>query len=159
MWSPRPTVFSLLTNQIRSLSTALASEYPAIHYALLYALLQDCRRYVSVRVQMNVLCITRLLVTTITTFFDLMTFIYPILWSFSSNRYYLPASTSVSLGGTSISPAYSSTPSATITDVLSLLAKQMQTHMLPFDIWYACMRVHMCMYMCNTSSLYRVVTV
>lgn len=61
------------------------------------------------------------------------------LFSFSSNRYYLPAPTaSVSVGSTSISPASSSSPSATITDVLSLLAKQMQTHMLPFDIWYAC---------------------
>lgn len=58
MWSPRPTVFSLLTNQIRSLSTALASEYPAIHYALLYALLQDCRRYMYILSQSHMYCMT-----------------------------------------------------------------------------------------------------
>ena len=55
MWSPSPSVFLLLTNQIRSLSTALASEYPAIHYALLYALLQDCRRYVCTVMYMTIL--------------------------------------------------------------------------------------------------------
>ena len=71
-------------------------------------------------------------------FVDVTTITICIVSQYSSNRYYIPGSespTSVSVGGTSISPASSSTPSATIADVLSLLAKQMQTHMLPFDTW------------------------
>lgn len=56
-----------------------------------------------------------------------------------SNHYYIPGSgsTSVSMGGTSISTGSSSESSGTVTDILAMLAKQMQTHNLPFDIWWA----------------------
>ena len=44
MWSPKPSVFSLLVSRLTSLSPIIATEYPAVHFALLYALFQDCRR-------------------------------------------------------------------------------------------------------------------
>ena len=41
MWSPVPSVFYLLVSQLESLQPTLASEYPAVHHALLHALYQD----------------------------------------------------------------------------------------------------------------------
>ena len=43
IWSPTPSVFSLLTSTLESLSPTTIAEYPALHYALLHALFQDCR--------------------------------------------------------------------------------------------------------------------
>ena len=56
---------------------------------------------------------------------------------FDSNYYYIPganSSSSVSVGVASISPA-SSSSGGTVCDILSILTKQMQNYMLPFDIW------------------------
>jgi len=44
MWSPNPSVFSLLKSHLDALTPLLASEYPPIYYSLLHALFQDCRR-------------------------------------------------------------------------------------------------------------------
>ena len=47
MWSPTPSVFSVLTNYITRLSPEMASEYPSVHFALLYSLFQDWMKYVN----------------------------------------------------------------------------------------------------------------
>jgi PI-3-kinase-related kinase SMG-1 len=41
MWSPTPTVFYLLTSYLNILTPDMASEYPPVHFALLYSLFQD----------------------------------------------------------------------------------------------------------------------
>ena len=46
MWSPTPSVFSFLSSLLASFSPTLASEYPTIHFSILYALFQDSRRWV-----------------------------------------------------------------------------------------------------------------
>ena len=50
-----------------------------------------------------------------------------------SNNYYSNSTSSVSVGGTSI--GHTNSPSGTISSILSLLTKQMQTNTLPFDSW------------------------
>eukprot|EP00731_Ephydatia_muelleri_P029201 Em0020g845a len=49
IWSPTPSVFSLLTSTLESLSPTTIAEYPAVHYALLHALFQDCRCSTPIR--------------------------------------------------------------------------------------------------------------
>ncbi len=44
MWSPNPSLFSLIRTKLNSLTSTMASEYPPIHYSLIFALFQDCRR-------------------------------------------------------------------------------------------------------------------
>ena len=43
MWSPSPSVFSLLSSLLTSLKPDLASKYPSVHVALLSAQFQDSR--------------------------------------------------------------------------------------------------------------------
>lgn len=45
MWSPSPTVFSLLTDYINRMTPRHAAEYPAVHFALLHSLYQECLRW------------------------------------------------------------------------------------------------------------------
>lgn len=109
MWSPTPSVFSFLSSLLTTLSPSLASEYPTVHYALLFALFQDSRRLAP---------ITHI----------------PCSLSVCSNHYYLPrgGETSSTIGVASRSPSSST---GSVVDIITLLTQQMHTHKLPFDVW------------------------
>ena len=126
MWSPAPSVFSLLVSRLEDLSPTLASEYPALHHALLHALYQDCHMSVSSLIQCTpYVCDS----------------VFPSLsLSLSlnhnnSNGYYIPGTggSGVSVGVASLNSTHSQ--SGSITKVLDLLTKQMQLFTLSFDTW------------------------
>ncbi len=47
MWSPKPSVFSLLFTYLDRLTPLMAAEYPPVHFLLVYTLFQDWSKYVN----------------------------------------------------------------------------------------------------------------
>ena len=45
MWVPKPSLHTLVTSHLATLNPTLACEYPAVHYALLHTLYQECQRW------------------------------------------------------------------------------------------------------------------
>ena len=45
LWQPKPSIYSLLMEQLALLLPTKAAEFPAVHYAFLHALFQDCHKW------------------------------------------------------------------------------------------------------------------
>lgn len=50
MWALSPTVFTLLSQNLKLVHSELAAIYPAVQYAVLYTLFSHCTRYVQVSI-------------------------------------------------------------------------------------------------------------